>query len=583
MDQHKKLDNKVFSMAAQLFGYPSSQPKKEEDKKAIERPISTVELPNDIICAVYPALTTEAFSATMDAYRQHINVYNFKVEEENLAIKSKNNSKRNRLLITPHNPEQSRYVSFFMAKNKDLSVHEFNAEVDIAEKDHNVLIFQRKIQKVKYASEIIFQNILHLYNSQLMKSNKQFMSFSIQTKRPIKPLSVNSFLVTQLQRDGIKSLDLCSKTVRSHRQRLQEAKVFVDYEFKGHSRGVNLHINASILTVFDMKTSKFVRAENQPLTSQSRKECLDNNESTRTIINKYKIKENVKNISLDKEFPTVTPSNLFFTRTPNAKLNLNYAPAAEKVLPKSENNSSLPPAPMRKINELSNKLGNVIMSNQELAERLANHEFDNYTPIDIRLLFEEAMKGTLTNEEFRQVVLQDFFKNSAKLYRKSSPFVGSWKKAINLYNEHKFISFTGAAFNKSVITDNIQDLRWQLEHARKWFLKHEDFNTLFPNQYFDFSRTEAKEGGFEYTKKALKRHHEYRSKREDQKNKTRKESDLRKENINHSKKMNAAVKRFFRNKLSLPDLMDYVDNNLPTNYREKLSEIIEKESINFKK
>ena len=62
----------------------------------------------------------------------------------------------------------------------------------------------------------------------------------------------------------------------------------------------------------------------------------------------------------------------------------------------------------------------------------------------------------MLKEDFRQLVIQDFFKSISKIYKNTTPFAGSWKKAISLYIEYKWIAFTGEAFNKASIVDDIQ-------------------------------------------------------------------------------------------------------------------------------
>ena len=432
-------------------------------------------------------------------------------------------------------------------------------------KDYGIILYKKKIQTVKYASELVFQNLLHLYNSQLMKRNEQYIKLGVTAIRPIEEFKINSFLVTELKRNGINSLDLFSKTVRNHRQRLEECGVFVDYVFKGQNRPVELHINAEILIVLDLKTLKLTIAKNQQVIHQNEKELPDNNENTRTVLNECQKKENVKNISpIYKEFPSVTPSYLFFTGTPACK---------------EQNLIEVAGAKNDKVSEtLSEKLQNLILHPQELAVNLANKEFNNYKPIDIRYLFKEAYSGTMLKEDFRELVIQDFFKSIAKIHKHSTPFAGSWKKAILLYMQHKWIAFTGEAFNKASIVDDIQQMRWRAEWARKWFVKNE-FPPLFPYEYFDMTRKTSKEVGFEYTKVKWAEHLSGIVKYEALKKKQIANAVRRKEVINYAKKCENEVNRFFKNKITMPQLFDYIEKNLPVEYLEKLSQMIEKKSL----
>ena len=560
----QKLDSKVFSLASNLFGFGNTIEKKKTLENIATTVATSLQLDNRIM-AVYPAITMEAFSVTMDKYRKYIAGYNFKTNAENDLIDKHNANVKCFIRQNELSEIQKEFSVLFVKNKQSLKVREYNENVDDFCKDYGMILCKKKIHTVKYATELVFQNLLHLYNSQLMKRNEQYMKLGVTAIRPIEEFKINSFLVTELKRNGINSLDLCTKTVRNHRQRLQECGVFVNYIFKGQNRPVEVHINAEILTVLDLKSSKLTIAENQRITSESEKVLPDNNENTRTVLNECQKKENVKNISLfNKEFPLVTPSYLFFTGTPASKEQKPTEGAgAESV---------------KVLETLSEKLQNLILHPQELAVNLANKEYNNYKPIDIRYLFKEAYSGTMLKEEFRELVIQDFFKGISKIYKNTTPFVGSWKKAIALYMQNKWIAFTGEAFNKASIVEDVQQMRWRAEWARRWFVKNE-FPPLFPYDYFDMTRKTAKEVGFEYTKIKWGEHLQGKVKYEALKKKQEANAVRRKVAINYAKKCENEVNRFFKNKITMPQLFDYVEKNLPVEYLEKLPQMIEKKSL----
>ncbi|MFV5689068.1 hypothetical protein ACM55M_10640 [Flavobacterium sp. ZT3R25] len=560
----QQLDSKVFSLASNLFGFGNTIEKKKTLESIATTVATSLQLDNRIM-AVYPAISIEAFSITMDNYRKYIAGYNFKTNAENDLIDKHNANVKCFILQNELNKIQKEFSTLFVKNKQSLKAREYNENVDAFCKDYGMILYKKKIQTVKYATELVFQNLLHLYNSQLMKRNEQYMKLGVTAVRPIEEFKINSFLVTELKRNGINSLDLCTKTVRNHRQRLQECGVFVDYIFKGQNRPVEVHINTEILIVLDLKTSKLTIAENQRLTSESEKVLPDNNENTRTVLNEYQKKENVKNIPLfNKEFPLVTPSHLFFTGTPASK---------------EQNPTEVAGAESVKVSEtLSEKLQNLILHPQELAVNLANKEYNNYKPIDIRYLFKEAYSGTMLKEDFREMVIQDFFKSISKIYKNTTPFVGSWKKAIALYMQNKWIAFTGEAFNKASIVEDVQQMRWRAEWARKWFVKNE-FPPLFPYDYFDMTRKTSKEVGFEYTKAKWGEHLQGKAKYEALKKKQEANAVRRKVEINYAKKCENEVNRFFKNKTTMPQLFDYVEKNLPVEYLEKLPKMIEKKAL----
>jgi hypothetical protein len=562
---HHNLDDRVFSLASNLFGFGDTEAKKQiEETIAIEN--ATLQLDNRII-AVYPAIIEEAFSTTMDNYRKYIASYNFKTEEENEFIQRHNTSVEHFCKVTELTEVQTEFRKVFLSSKKNLKPRAYNEAVNHFCNDYGLIVEKKKIQSVKYATEIVFQNLLHLYNSQLMKRNEKFIKAGITAKRPIQEFKINSFLVTELKRKDIHSIDICTKTVRNHRQRLEEAGVFTEYHFAGQNRPVEVHINPEILVILDVKTSKIKNADNKVVRFEYWNLLPDNNENTRTSLNECKMNENVENISQFQRSSgeALTPSHLFFsTGTPNSKEDISNKGAGAKNV--------------KVQNTLSQKLQDLIVHPQELAVNLANGEYMNYKPIDIRYLFKEAFSGTLTNDEFRELVIQDFFKSISKIYRFSSPFAGSWKKAITLYYQKKWIAFTGNSFNKSVLVDEIQQMRWRIEWARKWFMKNQ-FPPLFPYEYFDMTRKTSKEVGFEYTKAKWNEHLLSIAKYDVLKKKQECNAVRRKETINHAKKCETAINRFFKNKVTYTQLFDYVEKNFPKEYIEKLPDLILKKSL----
>jgi hypothetical protein len=503
----------------------------------------------------------------MDNYRKYIASYNFITRAENELIQAHNNSVKEFCKINALTEIQKEYKRLFLLHNeKNCNPRDYNEVVAQFCSDYGIIVEKKKIQTVKYATEVVFQNLLHLYNSQLMKRNEKFIKGGISTKRPIEEFKVNSFLVTQLKRNEVSSIAICSKTVRNHRKRLEEAGVFVEYHFAGRNRPVEVHINPEILVILDVFNSKLKRSENKELRLTFWNVLPDNNESTRTFINEYKKKENVENNSQDirSSSEALTPSNLFFTGTHTSK---------EAICTRGARGDT-----QTTEKTLSDKLQELILHPQELAINLANGNYHDYKPIDIRYLYKEAFSGTLSSEEFRELAIQDFFKSISKIYRSSTPFAGSYKKAINLYYQNKWIAFTGNSFNKSVLVDEISQMRWRIEWARKWFVKNE-FTPLFPYHYFDMTRKTSKEVGFEYTKAKWNEHLVAIAKYDALKKKQQSNATKRKETINHAKKCESALARFFKNKLTYSQLFDYVEQNLPKKYLEKLPDLILKKSL----
>src|SRR5690606_126418 len=117
---------------------------------------------------------------------------------------------------------------------------------------------------------------------------------------------------------------------------------------------------------------------------------------------------------------------------------------------------------------LSDFLRDKIEDPADFVENLAAHHYDKYTPLRTDILEKEVFSGALDRDEFKELVLQDFFKTSAKLWSKKTPFPGSWAKAYTTWKEKKFITYTGQSSNKHVILERIPELRYRLANVTRY-------------------------------------------------------------------------------------------------------------------
>ena len=537
--------------AAGLLGY---QPEKQ-----LPKPIAKVLQNDNLIYAVYPSIVGEAYIKTMDNYRKYVAEYNFRTKQENEQIKKHNAAVRIYKKNNQLTDIEKEYIKFFPVKNSDCNDRQFNQVIDEAG-EHGKLILKRPIQTIKPVTEQFFSNFLNIYNSQLMSRNTHYMTLGVRVIRPIQKLDINSQHVKNCRRNGIASLDVCTKTVRSHRKRLQEAEILTDYSFHGRYTGVKVHINAQILTVFDLHTNKLMVAENQLVKENKGNVLPDLYGTTGTFKEEYKKKDDATQSSFTKELPKATTSlhykNKFYENTGSNVENFTEGGAPENV----------------KVSETpSDKLQNLILHPQELAENLAAGHYDNYIPLDIRELHKEAYEGTMLREEFRKVILQDFIKSMPKLYRGENVYPGTWKNAINILMDNYFVNFKGIAFQKHIVFEDIAQMRWRLEYARKWF-NGKTIKPLYPSNYLDPTRKHKKEVGFEYTETLWKKHLKYTEQKKNRVLKRNKNADARGKKINYSQKFDTALRAFMNGRKELPQLIDFVQNNLPIEFYGKLRE-----------
>jgi len=557
MNNKQVINLAAHLTAANLFGY---QPEKQLPVKTKIAPLQSPIAFN----AVYPAIIKDAFARTMDKFRMYVSDYNFRTIAENELIERHNAEvqiykKENQLA-----EYQKQILKNFPIKNRRCNAREYNQAVDDAGEAYSYFIEKKTIQTIKYATEQHFQNFMHLYNMQLQKRNEEYMRLKVRVPRPLQEFDTNSYHITTLQRKGVLSIDVCAKTVRNHRQRLVEAGVFLNATSHGHTKGVTVTVNPEILAIFDLVSGNPAIIENQPLSPTCKKEFPYNNETTRAYLDNYKKREAASQASCDKEAPTspapFVHKNNFHMNTLGKDGKISLGGAAQNV----------------KVEEiLSHKLRELIIHPQQLAMELSQGLHDSYIPIDVRLLYKEAYGGYLTRSEFRELVIQDHFKASAKLYRGATVYPGSWKRAINEWMGKKFLTFNNIEFNKANVVDDVAQLRWRLDDARKFFLRT-GIPTLYPSLYFDCTRQSSKEIGFEYTKKRWLRHEKYVADQPERKRKQLKNAELRKQHINHSKMFENEIRRFLKNRITWPQMADYVEKHLPPEFAAKLPETLDR-------
>lgn len=528
------------------------------------------------LTAIWPYITADALALTMDAARIHISNYNDQVRELNSQIKKHNTSVDQIKFEKPLTKDQEVQLHFrntFIIKNGSLKPKEYNELVDKFCAEYGPIVKKKPHQTVKYATEQFLMHFLHVYSKQLSKYSSKYMQLATNEPSKLKPFEVNAWEIASLKRNGVRSIDVCTKTIRNHRERLEECGILTDYHFQGFYRdpngnrenskirGVLYHFNPDILHIFDAKTQKMTCTENQSLNSCEVKKLPDNDDTRPPLKSNIKKIENGQAGFLEKGTPSAAFSFNFYRNTPLQGVEVQQTGRAENV----------------KISKtLSQKLKETVYHPIDFAKMLSAGAFFNHSRIGERYLREEAKNGTLTRQEMKEVIVQEFFKNASKLYRNSNVYVGCWKKAINLYMDEIFLVNNGNGkflYSKDLMVDKLQELLWRLNNAHRWFLKT-GINPLFPSDYFDFSRQMKQEIGFEYTRKAYLNHLKYIENKPKLAQSVKKKAALRNNTLTNSKKFEQILNLFFKNRRTLDEVIAYVDNNLPPQYLQQLSDRI---------
>lgn len=512
---------------------------------------------------VWPMLDNKARKMTMDNYRLEKAKYNLAIEDLNLEIE-KYNAQVEIFCAGELNEVQKTFpdlwlknIAFQEKRNRrKFDAKEYNILVEDFNNERGMLLKKRNESKERYQLDAHFESILQLYSKQLTKFTSEYMKLAISEPSRVRPVEINSEHQTSLERNldnetFVYSLPVCKATARNNRKKLEKMGILHSYQFQGHTRGVKMHISSKILVLFDAKTGKYTNADNQAVSPQTCKEFTDKN--------KVLLEQSIT-IDKNEKLGTATPDLSFvFYGNILAQDEKTKLGGREKTVKVSET--------------LSEKLQDITLADTNLATRLANGEFHNHKRIDKAILYQECYNGTLLREEFLQVIKNEFFKNLSKIYRQSTPYAGSWQKAMNEFDDRFMASNGNGKFlvRKEVMVDTLQQYLWMVNKAHNWFTKT-GIRPLNPHDYLDQTRNHKKEIGFDYLKKAHAKHLKELETKPLQAKKAAKNAALRKLVIDNDKKLNQKWNDFDKNRITVDELIDYVDKNLPPAFMQTLSD-----------
>jgi len=523
---------------------------------------------------VHPIIINSDVSKTRENYLKAKEAYNKKVKLENLDIKKYNNEVEKSRCKKPLQPKEIKSLNTFYEMISPLNTWERNERVEEYNRCNGSLVaMKEKIQTLKYQTQLVFEAIVWHYSQQLYKRKEIRKEIQIDIPGSLPSVELHSGWMTSEEIQKERRLDICKRTLRRQRKRLEEAGILQDYEFYGSSRPVKVRINPEILAVTDNHSSKNRAAENQLITSGERTKCPHNNVSNRTSLNNIEIKANVsKHSEIRSSAQGLTSLN--FSSIGNTR---------KQVVEKNDATPEKNTVAQKNItagaekNTLSGFLRLKLEEKSDFAAKLAAHEYDSYQPLRKEVLEKEAHSGSMDREEFKELILQDFFKQAAKLYKNKTPFLASWLKAYNEWIQKKFINPSGYALKKIHLVEKIDELRYGLAAVGRFLKKHPDYNLLFPGEYFDLTRTTAKEGGFKYyAGEAWRKHQAYlKTKTDDSKVKAVK----RKRKITDLQKAQRHVKSYLSDKINFDELCTKVQQIGNKDVYKDLPEIIRKANV----
>ncbi|WP_271406961.1 hypothetical protein [Tenacibaculum soleae] len=533
----------------------------------------------------YPFLDRMAVKNTMDNYRQYVYKYNENVAIENNSIRKYNNTiVKHHLQLTD---AQKKRKAKFMAANKREFARNYN-EMVVVENNLDAIVPKKTIQKIKYSSELVFHVLLGFYVSQLKTRNAYLLEMNRTTsvlKNSLPKLKIDSRKLATHKIADIPRLSICKKTAQNHIKRLREAGILMNYTFVNQNKPISVNFNNKIITILDGNLPKLQISEKQAVTPPTSKSLRDNNDTTRTKILKEKeIKDCANSTALNKCGSMLANGN-----ESNAEClaggykNTKGISTEKENCNGNENKIKLPDflnnktVPKRKTNLFTDNFTSKLADESELAKQLAAGNFNNYKGLRYDYLLKVEQYALVSNEEFKQIVIQDFIKIAAKIWKNHSVYVGEWRKTINTLKTQMFANIV----NKSTVIEKLKEYRWKLEFARKWFAKKTEVNALFPFAYFDKTRTKSNELGFYGLHSVWKSHLKYQEKKKVETKKQIQESTARKRRLSAQKKLTNAISKYELGKYNYEQLFNYVQDNLPNEYLILLPSLIKNQNTNL--
>lgn len=509
-------------------------------------------------------------------YRRYVAQYNAEIAKHNAEI-AKYNAERF-VFIAQNKLENAakKAQSNFYRKYNQVSTLEFNKCVELANQNSTIALLQkRKLEPVRKNTEHTFALILWKYALQIDEHNKLKLKYNTGCSRPIQRLKINATELSKTKFDDVPALFYCAKTIRNHISRLKSAGILFDYEFHGSQKPISCYISPQILVIYDLSTKKNTFAENQLFSYNYGKNFPNKEIVTSTSVNKEDIIENVNKHSsdkekIDKQFSSIVTSGEVIQEQLQGHLKRNEASqdklgGAPEILPKK-----------------SESLLKNILTQYDLAHNLQSGTYNKYRFTHRSAFIYEIHSGDLTKEEYRELLLQTFFKMSAALWRDlpedKRVRVGSWYNAYTFAKESLLLTHNNELPTKKVAFYLFENLIYRLTNAKHFFRKRPEYNILYPSQYFDPYRKTAKSGGFAYTEKFLKDRDKRRERKEKLFDKVQKEAGKRNVNYKAIEFLQQKCKQMVTGKITLEQLYNYAyDNrNIPFKVRQRLPEFIQK-------
>ncbi|CAA0186478.1 conserved hypothetical protein [Tenacibaculum maritimum] len=518
----------------------------------------------------YPFIGIAEQKHTLINFKKYKEEYNIKIRKENAenCIYNTENVKEESKLTNSEKILKEKFIEDY----SHLNTWEYNKKVEFENENLENAIFKKiKLQPLRQAHVNTFRTLLYFYVGQLKLRNSELLNKGRSTrvkKTELPSLLINKRNVKIHKIDGFRELDYSERTIYNHINRLLEAGVFNSYRFYWHKMPTSVQFNREILVISDYNLPKRQGAVKQLFNYEIRKKLPNYTHTTELLSKEIENKNCVKKHSVKKCGSIPANHNGINNQNP-AEAYKTHQRICKKIKLEGGEKIKIPSFLKENAEKKSTTLANNFKSrhinNGDFADMLAAKKFDNYKPLPYNYLQRVRLytTGEISKEEFKEIVIQDFIKTSAKIWKNHTVYASTWCNASKYLKEVLFKNIS----EKESIENKLKEYRWKLDWARKWF-KNNDVNALFPSDYFDTTRKNKNEIGF-FSNHLHKKWKESISKNQKSNKNRVLEASKRKKRLRNSKydnNLKLAIQKYNSGECNYNELSNYVCNNLPKKY-----------------
>jgi len=230
------------------------------------------------IWAKFPRLDTQEKADTFSAFNVYMEKYNHKVKLVNREIKKQNKVAHLYFKDTKNKAKIKTEIASFSINYKNISVWERNKKAREYNQLKGVEIIPLDLVKP------LKQNLVKTFEAIIWEYSHQLHQFTTRKKKishlalncELQKVDINAkHLLNTKGKHGLYLLHAHINTIKNHKQKLIEAGVLINSEYRGSSRGTLHHINPQILSIFDDAIQKTLIAENHLLRNISAQNLCD--------------------------------------------------------------------------------------------------------------------------------------------------------------------------------------------------------------------------------------------------------------------------------------------------------------------